>query len=470
MDSWTPNASILIVHEEDTIVALATPPGRGGIGIIRISGQSVRQISERMLKKEKVQPRYAHYGPFYGKKDTLLDIGIALFFDAPHSFTGEDVLELQGHGGPIVMDQLIQTALSYGARIAMPGEFSKRAFLNGKIDLSQAEAVADLINASTEEAARGALNSMQGVFSLFVRRMREAVIALRTYLEASIDFSDEDIDILEEGAVISRISDLRIQIKKLIADTQQGVLLQEGISIAILGAPNVGKSSLFNLLTGHDSAIVTDMPGTTRDVLKETIQISGHQLYIMDTAGIRDDAGIIEKEGILRAKKTASLANHILLVMNGAEMLDPVNRERSVQQFFHDADLPFASFERRITIVLNKIDLVDISQYSPSKHNEYLVSVKTQEGITALKAHIETLLGANAANEGKFIARRRHLDALARAQAILVSMEERLADCRTIELLAEDLREVQQALGEITGEFSSDDLLGEIFSTFCVGK
>jgi len=457
---------------EDTIVALATPPGRGGIGVIRISGPMIKLIAGRILKKVSVKPRFAYYGPFYGKHDEILDMGVAIFFDGPNSFTGEDVLELQGHGGPIVMDRLIQLVVSHGARIASPGEFSKRAFLNGKMDLSQAEAIADLINASTEEAARGALNSMQGVFSLAVRRVRDAVIGLRTYLEAAIDFSDEDIDILEEGEVVERIAALKTQVHSLLLDTQQGVLLQEGISIAILGNPNVGKSSLFNLLTGNDSAIVTDIPGTTRDVLKETIQISGHVLHIMDTAGIRENAEVIEKEGIARAKKTSEKASHVLLVLNVADMPEPTIRELFIRNFLAEISFPLAQIETRLTIILNKMDLMDVNAYFPigAAYNEFLISVKNQEGISALREHLKKLLGASQTGEGRFIARRRHLDALERAEKTLVSMEDRMENCRTVELLAEDLREVQRILGEITGEFSSDDLLGEIFSTFCVGK
>ncbi|MDM8564262.1 tRNA uridine-5-carboxymethylaminomethyl(34) synthesis GTPase MnmE [Candidatus Halobeggiatoa sp. HSG11] len=431
----------------DTIAALATPVGRGGIGVVRISGSWVVEIAKILLKKLP-KPRYAVYGSFYDVEGKLIDQGIALYFPAPNSFTGEDVLELQGHGGPIVMDLLLNTVINLGARLAHPGEFSERAFLNDKMDLVQAEAIADLIDSSSKQAVRCALRSLQGEFSFQINSLVEKLIWLRSYVEAGIDFSDEEIDLLEDGQIIVKIKELIKNLDITLTKAQQGYLLKEGMQIVLVGEPNVGKSSLLNCLAGRDTAIVTPLPGTTRDVIREQIQIDGMPLHITDTAGLRETEDIIEQEGIRRTKLAIEAADLVILLLDD-------NSGNDYSQTLQTKS-PF--------IIHNKIDL---SQHPAGMQDGILyLSAKTGEGIDILKEQLKKKVGFQGA-EGNFMARSRHLDALQRAKsALMLALKHSMA----FELLAEELRQAQQALNEITGEFTSDDLLGQIFSTFCLGK
>jgi tRNA modification GTPase len=437
----------------DTIIAQATPPGRGGIGVIRVSGPKVPEVALALLGKLP-KPRYATHRSFAG-----IDEGLALYFPGPHSFTGEDVLELQGHGGPVVLDMVIQKILEIeDVRLARPGEFSERAFLNDKLDLAQAEAIADLIDAGSTQAARAALRSLQGEFSQVIQTLQEQLTHLRMYVEAAIDFPEEEVDFLSDSHITESLNTLLEQIHTIQLSAKQGVLLREGMTVVIAGEPNVGKSSLLNRLSGRDSAIVTDIPGTTRDVLREYIQMDGIPLHIIDTAGLRSTTDQIEQEGIRRAWSEIEKADHILFLTDitvGATHASPMPE-------FPD-NIP-------LTIICNKIDLTGES--SRSEDNVIYLSAKTGEGIEYLRDRLKDSVGATHASpiEGGFIARRRHLDALDRAyQAILVGQQQ-LNDARAGELLAEDLRQAQHALGEITGEFTADDLLGKIFSSFCIGK
>lgn len=444
----------------DTIVAIATPQGRGGVAVIRVSGPAVNHVAQSLLKIVP-KPRHATLLPFFDEKGASIDEGIALYFPAPHSFTGEDVLELQGHGGPAVMDLLVRAVLKTGARLARPGEFSERAFLNDKLDLAQAEAIADLIEASTEQAARSAMRSLQGVFSERISALVEALIRLRTYVEAAIDFAEEEIDFLADQQVSDQLTQAIHQLEKIEAEATQGSLLRDGITVVIAGVPNVGKSSLLNALSGRDSAIVTDIPGTTRDILREVISIQGVPLHIIDTAGLRDSDDVVEQEGIRRAQRELSQADVVLFVV------DAMKNEHPANDFL--ASLPaHAAF---IT-VRNKIDLTHASPALTWDNGTPVISLsaKTQLGIDLLRQQILASVGYNAEATGSFSARRRHLDALARAKAFLLQGQEQLQLHKAGELLAEDLRLAQAALCEITGEFTSDDLLGRIFSSFCIGK
>ncbi|MGE0080314.1 MAG: tRNA uridine-5-carboxymethylaminomethyl(34) synthesis GTPase MnmE [Thiohalomonadaceae bacterium] len=444
----------------DTIAAIATPPGRGGVGIVRVSGPAAREIAERLLG-HCPPPRHACYLPFRDAEGRVLDQGIALFFSHPHSYTGEDVLELQGHGGPVVLDLLLDAVLTAGARAARPGEFSERAFLNGKLDLAQAEAVADLIEAGSREAARLALRSLQGAFSSRVHQLVETFTALRTYVEASIDFSDEDIDFLGEGDVAGRVERLLAEVGAVREAARQGTVMREGITVVIAGRPNAGKSSLLNALAGREAAIVTEIPGTTRDVLREHIAIDGVPLHVVDTAGLRDSEDRVEREGIRRAWGELEKADRILLVVDDATGI--AAEERAILE-----RLPHIP----VTVVRNKIDL---SGNPPALRDgevgpELRLSARSGIGLDLLRDHLKQTVGWRDSTEGLFMARRRHLDALDRVAAHLTRGSRSLRDWRAGELLAEELRLAQQALGEITGEVTSDDLLGRIFSSFCIGK
>ena len=442
----------------DTIAAVATPPGRGGIAIVRISGPRVAVIADTLLAI-RPPPRTAVARVFRDRQGEALDHGLALYFPGPHSFTGEDVLELHGHGGPMVTDMVLREVLAAGARMARPGEFSERAFLNGKIDLAQAEAIADLIESASEEAARGALRSLQGEFSRRVESLVEGLIALRTYIEAAIDFSDEEVDFLAEGEIGTRLEQLRERLAAVTAAARQGALLREGMHVVIAGRPNAGKSSLLNCLAQREAAIVTDVPGTTRDVLREAISIDGLPLHISDTAGLRDTAEPVERIGVERARAAIGQADRILLVVDdavGGEL------EAFIQEFPRDA---------RLTIVYNKIDLSGrtAGALRDADPPAIAVSARSGDGIDALRAHLKDCVGYRTAGEGGFSARRRHLEALGRAAQHLEQAATQLSG-EGGELLAEDLRQAQLALGEITGEFTSDDLLGRIFASFCIGK
>lgn len=457
------------LYTPDTIAALATPPGRGGVGIIRLSGPDSRRIAIDVVGQCPA-PRYAHYGPFYGgafhdKNDTI-DEGIALFFNGPYSFTGEDVLELHGHGGPVIMDLLLERCITLGARLARPGEFSERAFLNDKLDLAQAEAIADLIDATSRSAAENAVRSLQGEFSQRVARLVERLIELRIYVEAAIDFPEEEIDFLGDGKVAAMLGAVGDELVDVRAAAGQGALMREGMNVVIAGRPNAGKSSLLNALTEQDTAIVTEIAGTTRDVLREHIHLDGMPLHVIDTAGLRDTPDAVEKIGVARAWGEIETADRVLLLVDAATTAE--TDPHAIWPEFVDR-LPDTS---RLTLVRNKIDTsaetpeIDLS----TAHPVVRLSAKTGAGVDNLKDHLKDIMGFSATTEGRFSARRRHLDALDRAAESLANGRAQLSGYGAGELLAEDLRDAQQALGEITGEFSADDLLGEIFGSFCIGK
>jgi len=445
----------------DTIVAIATAPGRGGVGIVRLSGKKSVAIAKSICGKLG-EPRFAKFANFRDHDDEIIDSGVVLFFPNPASFTGEDVIELQGHGSPLVLDRLCQRAISLGARMARPGEFSERAFLNNKMDLAQAEAVADLIDSSTEQAARSAMRSLQGVFSDRVNDLLKQLTELRMYVEAAIDFADEEIDFLAEAAVDEQVKDLLTIVDGITSSAQQGRLLREGISVVLAGQPNAGKSSLHNQLAGHDAAIVTEVAGTTRDILREQIHLGGLPLRISDTAGLHESTDIVEQEGIRRTQNEIAQADHILLVID-----DNAGMTAKDEQI--RADLPE---HIPLTVIRNKIDKQD-KQSTLSQQNGdtvLLLSAKTGEGMDLLEQHLFDSIGYHPEDEGVFIARRRHLDALARARAAIESGYNCLAGMGAGELLAEELRQAQLALGEITGTFTNEDLLDKIFSSFCIGK
>jgi tRNA modification GTPase len=444
-----------------TIAALATPPGRGGIGVIRVSGPLAATIARAILG-EVPQPRRAMLRSFRDAEGHAIDTGLALYFTSPASFTGEDVLELHGHGGPVVMDMLLSRILQLGARMAEAGEFSRRAFLNDKLDLAQAEAIADLIDSGSVEAARAALRSMQGEFSIAVNSLTEAVTETRMHVEAAIDFPEEEIDFLADTALRARIDGAIELCAQIAATARQGALLREGMTVVIAGRPNAGKSSLLNRLAGYDAAIVTAIPGTTRDVLRERIAIDGMPLHIADTAGLRDEADSVEAEGIRRARQEMTRADRILYVVDGQRSVEPADVERELASV--PDDVP-------VTLVVNKIDLLAVpSRYEQSQPPRLYVSAITGEGMDLLREHLKECMGFQGADAGTISARRRHLDALARADVHLQEARRQLLERRAGELMAEELRQAQHALAEITGEFSSDDLLGRIFSTFCIGK
>ena len=451
---------------KETIVAQATAPGRGGIGILRISGPLATEVAQSVLGKCP-KPRMADYLPFKDSDGTVLDQGIALYFKSPNSFTGEDVLELQGHGGQIVLDLLLKRILQIdGIRLARPGEFSEQAFLNDKLDLAQAEAIADLIDATSEQAARSALKSLQGEFSKKVNELVESVIYLRTYVEASIDFPDEEIDFLADGKIEANLRGIINQLEDVRSEAKQGSILREGMKVVIAGRPNAGKSSLLNALAGREAAIVTDIAGTTRDVLREHIHSDGMPLHIIDTAGLRDATDEVERIGISRAWTEIEQADRIILMLDSS---DPESADLSKVRSEFLAKLPTTL---PVTIVRNKIDL-NGEQASESQEDGYQMislSAQTHDGVQLLREHLKQTMGFQTGMEGGFLARRRHLDALEKAAEHLQIGLVQLTEFHAGELLAEELRLVQTYLSEITGEFTSDDLLGNIFSSFCIGK
>ncbi len=447
--------------DTDTIAAIATPPGRGGVGMVRISGRLAPTIAAEVLG-DLPEPRHAALRIFRDADGGMLDGGLALYFPAPNSFTGEDVLELHGHGGPVVMDMLLARVVSLGARVAQPGEFTQRAFLNDKIDLTQAEAIADLIDSGSSQAARAALRSLQGEFSVAVHSLTEAVTETRMHVEAAIDFPEEEVDFLADNVLHERIAAAIDLCEQITAKAQQGALLREGMTVVIAGRPNAGKSSLLNRLAGYEAAIVTDIPGTTRDVLRERIHIDGMPLHIADTAGLREDADIVEAEGIRRARNEMTRADRILYVIDATRALDDERMNSELAGL--PADIP-------VSVVLNKIDLAQArSRYEQSQPPRLHVSATTGEGIDLLREHLKECMGFQGAGTGTISARRRHLDALDRTYAHLNEAQRQLMERRAGELMAEELRQAQQCLGEITGEFTPDDLLGRIFTTFCIGK
>ncbi|HHF5950546.1 TPA: tRNA uridine-5-carboxymethylaminomethyl(34) synthesis GTPase MnmE [Haemophilus influenzae] len=451
---------------KETIVAQATAPGRGGIGILRVSGPLATKVAQAILGKCP-KPRMADYLPFKDADGTILDQGIALYFKSPNSFTGEDVLELQGHGGQVVLDLLLKRILQIdGIRLARPGEFSEQAFLNDKLDLAQAEAIADLIDATSEQAVRSALKSLQGEFSKKVNELVDSVIYLRTYVEASIDFPDEEIDFLADGKIEANLRGIINQLEDIRSEAKQGSILREGMEVVIAGRPNAGKSSLLNALAGREAAIVTDIAGTTRDVLREHIHIDGMPLHIIDTAGLRDATDEVERIGISRAWTEIEQADRIILMLDSS---DPESADLSKVRSEFLAKLPSTL---PVTIVRNKIDL-NGEQASESEQGGYQIislSAQTHDGVQLLREHLKQAMGFQTGMEGGFLARRRHLDALDKAAEHLQIGLVQLTEFHAGELLAEELRLVQSYLSEITGQFTSDDLLGNIFSSFCIGK
>jgi tRNA modification GTPase len=448
----------------DTICAIATPPGTGGVGIVRISGSQVPDIARAMLGRVPAA-RYATLADFRDAAGEAIDSGIALYFPAPASFTGEEVLELQGHGGQFVLGRLVQRALELGARPARPGEFSERAFLNDKLDLVQAEAIADLIEAGTAAAARAAQHSLQGVFSRRVKELQEELTALRVFVEAAIDFPDEEIDFLAESDVVSRVREAQRRLKDVLRDARQGRLLRDGLVLAIVGPPNAGKSSLLNALSGQDSAIVTEIPGTTRDVLRETIDLDGIPVHVADTAGLRETDDVIEAEGVRRARQALAGADIVLLL---EEATDTAAAPDAL------AGLPAHALCLRVA---NKVDLLSAEERTDrigaDGRGRIWISARTGEGLDRLRQAIRDAAGAahsDGAVAGVFSARQRHVDALRRAGRHLDAGYAVISESAAGELLAEELRLAQQALGELTGELLPDDLLGRIFASFCIGK
>lgn len=428
--------------------------------MIRVSGPLAADIARAVLGRLP-EPRRAEYLPFHDAEGQALDEGIALWFVAPHSFTGEDVLELQAHGGPVVLDLLLQRVLALGARLAAPGEFSQRAFLNDKLDLAQAEAIADLIDASSVQAARSALRSLQGAFSQRIQSLVEQLIHLRMYVESAIDFPEEEIDFLSDGRIREYMDAIRSDLDEILKEAQQGSLLREGMRVVIVGRPNAGKSSLLNALAGRQTAIVTDIPGTTRDVLREQINIDGMPLHIIDTAGLREGADEVERIGIQRAWDEIQLADRILLVVDDRQQMGREETDILKQLPAHIG----------VTLVRNKADLTgsEIAEVNEGESHVIRLSAKTGAGLDLLGAHLKHCMGFQSAGEGNFMARRRHLDALARASDLVAQADQQLR-LGAGELVAEELRRAQAALSEITGEFTSDDLLGRIFTSFCIGK
>src|SRR5215469_6526354 len=446
----------------ETIVATATPPGRGGIGIVRLSGPKGPEIAAVMLGELPV-PRHATFTRFLDARGEPIDAGLALFFPSPASYTGENVLELHGHGGPLVVEALIARALELGARRAQPGEFTQRAFLNDKLDLAQAEAIADLIDAGSREAVRAAMRSLQGEFSAMVRGLTEAVIDLRTFVEAAIDFPEEEIDFLADRELTERFRAIAEHFGGVLESARQGRLLREGMTVVIAGRPNAGKSSLLNRLAGYDAAIVTPIPGTTRDVVRERIHLDGMPLHVLDTAGLRDGGDVVEEEGMRRAHAEMRRADRVLFVIDTVE--DPEATAVREERARLPADVP-------LTLVFNKCDVavglpVADEVGGPPR---FMISALTGAGLPELRAHLKACMGYQSVDGGAISARKRHLEALALAREHTEEASRLLTERRAGELVAEELRGAQQALNEITGEFTNEDLLGRIFAGFCIGK
>jgi tRNA modification GTPase len=455
----------MIQNNNDTIVATATARGKGGVGIVRVSGIDVSRYMLGLLGKL-VEPRVANFGKFLDSEGSSIDEGIVLYFPSPYSFTGESVLELHGHGGVVVLDSLVARCVELGARIARPGEFSERAFLNDKIDLAQAEAIADLIDAATVEAARSAVRSMQGDFSNLVSQLVEDTIYIRTYVEAAIDFPEEEVDFLNDKVLLKKLSDLEQSLKDLLNRAKQGSLMKDGLTIVLAGKPNAGKSSLLNALAENQTAIVTPIAGTTRDVIRDKIIVQGLPVNIIDTAGLRESDDPIEKEGIARAWMEIELADHIFFLVDST-----VDHEHDLRKVWPEFYERFPVSKQKVTVLLNKIDVSGLEAgMCDSSGNAFAISAKNKVGINILIHHLHQSVGFNTSSEGIFSARRRHLAALEAAQSSVKTGLSQLLDSGAGELLAEDLRQAQFQLSEITGQFTSDDLLGRIFSSFCIGK
>ncbi|WP_180106592.1 MULTISPECIES: tRNA uridine-5-carboxymethylaminomethyl(34) synthesis GTPase MnmE [unclassified Acinetobacter] len=446
-----------------TIAAIATPPGRGGVGVIRLSGPKSYAIAEALTQQSLPQARFAGFRKFYDASNEIMDEGLVICFPNPYSFTGEDVVELQGHGGPVIQNALLARLLELGAIAAKAGEFSMRAFENGKMDLVQAEAIADLIDATSQAAARSAVRSLQGAFSSKVNTVLEKLIHLRLHVEAAIDFPEEEIDFLADGKILGLLDEVASSVHAVQQSARQGQLLREGLQVVIAGKPNAGKSSLLNALAGVERAIVTDIAGTTRDVLHEKISLNGLLITLTDTAGLRETGDIVEKEGIRRAIKEIEQADLLLLVYDLSQGEDPL---QLAQAYFADHIEP-----KRLMLIGNKCDLTgstaEITDLNGFRHIR--VSAKQETGVQALIDAITAHAGFQP-EEDTFIARTRHLDAMKRTQRYLAEAREQLVVYHAGELVAESLRLAQNALGEITGDFSADDLLGKIFGSFCIGK
>ena len=443
------------MSDQDTIAAIATPPGRGGIGVIRISGPFAPEIG-RQLADTLPSPRHAAFSEFKDEQGQPLDSGIILYFPSPHSFTGEDVVELHGHGGPVVLDLLLRQCLYHGARQARPGEFTERAFHNGKLDLAQAEAVADLIDSCSEQAARSAHRSLQGVFSESIQNVAEKLIALRTYVEAAIDFPEEEIDFLSEGRVVHELDEIISNMAALLASAKQGCLLREGLHVVLAGRPNAGKSSLLNILARQDRAIVSPSPGTTRDTIDVQIQIDGMPVNLVDTAGLRAVEDEVESEGVRRTQEALENADHVLFIID--DCFSP-----TLEQGL--AAVPY-------TWVFNKIDLTGraAGRFQYENRDALAISAKTGAGLDELRTHLKKVAGYQEVDGSTFIARSRHLEAINKALQHVITGRRQLTEFNAGELLAEELRLAQRDLGEVTGEFTSEQLLDRIFSSFCIGK
>ncbi len=452
-----------MLTQTTTIAAIATPPGRGGVGVIRLSGPKSYAIAEALTQKQLPKARFAGFRQFYEASGEVMDEGLVICFPNPNSFTGEDVVELQGHGGPVIQNALLARLLELGATAAKAGEFSMRAFENGKLDLVQAEAIADLIDATSQAAARSAVRSLQGAFSTKVNTVLEKLIHLRLHVEAAIDFPEEEIDFLADGKILALLDDVASSVTAVQQSARQGQLLREGLQVVIAGKPNAGKSSLLNALAGIERAIVTDIAGTTRDVLHEKITLNGLPITLTDTAGLRETGDVVEKEGIRRAIKEIEQADLLLLVYDLSQGEDPL---ALAQEYFADHLEP-----KRLMLIANKADLTGaeavIGDYQGFRH--ITVSAKQETGVQSLIDAITAHAGFQP-EEDTFIARTRHLDAMKRTQYYLAEAREQLVDYHAGELVAESLRLAQNALGEITGDFSADDLLGKIFGSFCIGK
>lgn len=455
--------------DNTTIAAIATAAGRGAIGIVRLSGPKALRIGESICGKA-LQPRLACFANFLDSNNQVIDQGLALFFPAPHSFTGEDCIELHGHGGPVVLDQLLETCLNFGAVLARPGQFSERAFLNDKIDLAQAEAIADLIDASSRQSAHNAMQSLQGVFSRKVDGLAASILKLRVYVEAAIDFPEDEIDFLSDQRITTELQALLAQIQQLLQESEQGAILRDGIRVVIAGKPNAGKSSLLNTLTGKNSAIVTDIAGTTRDVLRETIHIDGLPLHIVDTAGLRNLSDInnvdpVEAIGMEKAHKELAQADVVLWMVDSQQQQ---SRQLETLWPHYQEQLPDLN---KLVVVFNKVDISNLKpgvlQSSPALMLG--LSLKSEQGLDILKQQLKLKAGLTPGGGASFTARRRHLDALRRGLEFLTQAQQRLWEGAG-ELMAEDLRLAHSCLGEITGQINADTLLGEIFSHFCIGK
>ena len=451
------------MENTDIIAAVATPPGRGGIGVVRISGKNLQPLAQRIIGYIP-KPRHASLSKFRDENGLAVDQGIVLYFPSPHSYTGEDVLELQGHGGPAVTNLLLSCCISAGARLAQPGEFTLRAFLNNKLDLAQAESVADIIDASTGEAVRCAMRSLQGEFSVAIHVLVEALTDLRMLVESGLDFPEEETGVLQQGDVYARLTAIHVQLEHVLASARQGSLLREGVHVVLVGQPNVGKSSLMNQLVGEEAAIVTEIPGTTRDAIRQTIEIEGIPLYLIDTAGLRETDDTVEKIGIARTRSVIGKADFGLLLIDSRLGITPADR----------LILDSLPAELPVIQVYNKIDLLDTFPRATNGEGklEIHLSAKTGAGIDLLRKKLLQMVGwqSHAVGEGIFMARHRHLQALTEARKHLNDAAELAGRGFQLELLAEELRLAQRTLTSITGEFGADDLLGEIFSRFCIGK